>query len=43
MPYSNTKYYHNKKVNFKRLGSQGYVAGGASAWIKGAEKILEKK
>lgn len=33
----------DKKVNFKRLGSQGYVAGGPSAWIKGAEKILEKK
>ena len=33
----------DQKVNFKRLGSQGYVAGGASAWIKGAEKILEKK
>jgi len=33
----------DKKVNFKRLGSQGYVAGGPNAWIKGAEKILEKK
>ena len=33
----------DKKVNFKRLGSQGYVAGGPSSWIKGAEKILEKK
>ena len=33
----------DKNVNFKRLGSQGYVAGGPSAWIKGAEKILEKK
>jgi protein disulfide-isomerase len=33
----------DKNVNFKRLGSQGYVAGGPSAWIKGAKKILEKK
>ena len=30
------------KVNFKRLGSQGYVAGGPSKWIDGANKILRK-
>ena len=33
----------NKQVNFKRLGSQGYVKGGPSAWIAGADKILKKK
>ena len=32
-----------KQVNFKRLGSQGYVKGGPSAWIAGANKILMKK
>jgi len=32
-----------KKVNFKRLGSQGYVAGGPKNWINGANKILSKK
>ena len=31
------------KVNFKRLGSQGYVAGGPKNWINGANKILSKK
>lgn len=31
------------KVNFKRLGSQGYVAGGPKNWIDGANKILIKK
>ena len=30
------------KVNFKRLGSQGYVAGGPKNWIDGANKILSK-
>ena len=33
----------DKQVNFKRLGSQGYVKGGPSAWIAGANKILMKK
>ena len=33
----------NKQVNFKRLGSQGYVKGGPSAWIAGADQILKKK
>ena len=27
----------------KRLGSQGYVAGGPSAWIAGADKIIKLK
>ena len=27
----------------KRLGSQGYVAGGPKAWIAGANKILQNK
>ena len=31
------------RVNFKRLGSQGYVAGGPKNWIDGANKILSKK
>ena len=31
------------KVKFKRLGSQGYVAGGPKNWINGANKILNKK
>ncbi len=30
------------KVNFNKLGSQGYVAGGPKAWIAGANKILKK-
>ena len=33
----------DKKINFKRLGSQGYVAGGPKNWINGANKILSKK
>ena len=32
----------DKKVNFKRLGSQGYVAGGPTNWINGANKILAR-
>ena len=31
------------KVNFNKLGSQGYVAGGTSAWIAGANKIVKPK
>ena len=31
------------KVNFNKLGSQGYVAGGPKAWIAGANKILNTK
>ena len=31
------------KVNFNKLGSQGYVAGGPKAWIAGANNILKKK
>jgi protein disulfide-isomerase len=31
------------KVNFNKLGSQGYVRGGPTAWIAGANKILKKK
>ena len=33
----------DKKINFKKLGSQGYVAGGPKNWINGANKILSKK
>jgi len=31
------------KVNFNKLGSQGYVKGGPTTWINGAKKILIKK
>lgn len=31
------------KVSFDRLGSTGYVAGGPSAWIGGANSILANK
>ena len=31
------------KVNFAKLGSQGYVAGGPPAWIAGANKIIASK
>ena len=31
------------KVNFSALGSTGYVAGGPTAWLAGANKILENK
>ena len=31
------------KVNFNKLGSLGYVAGGPKAWIAGANKILKTK
>lgn len=31
------------KVNFEGLGSTGYVAGGATAWLEVANGILKKK
>jgi thioredoxin-related protein len=31
------------KINFNKLGSQGYVAGGPKGWIAGANQILKKK
>ena len=33
----------NKKINFQKLGSQGYVAGGPKAWIAGADKFIKPK
>ena len=33
----------NGKVNFNKLGAQGYVAGGPKAWISGASRILKNK
>lgn len=30
------------KVNFEQLGRTGYVAGGPSAWLTGANQILKK-
>ncbi len=31
-----------KQVNFDKLGSTSYVAGGPAAWLEGANKILKK-
>jgi protein disulfide-isomerase len=31
------------KVNFEQIGSTGYVAGGPSAWLAGADQILKNK
>lgn len=31
------------KINFEQLGSTGYVAGGPSAWLEGADQILKNK
>lgn len=31
------------KVNFEQIGSTGYVAGGPSAWLEGANQILKNK
>jgi protein disulfide-isomerase len=31
------------KMNFDRLGSTGYVAGGPEAWLSGANQIIAKK
>lgn len=31
------------KVNFEQLGKSGYVAGGPSVWIDGANQIIKKK
>lgn len=28
------------KINFQQLGSSGYVAGGPTVWIEGANKII---
>ncbi len=30
------------KINFEKLGSTGYVAGGPEAWLAGANQILKK-
>ncbi|WP_394759465.1 thioredoxin family protein [Flavobacterium sp.] len=30
------------KVNFEQLGSTGYVAGGPSTWLSGADQIIAK-
>ncbi len=32
-----------KKVNFEKIGSQGYVAGGPVNWINSANKFLKNK
>lgn len=31
------------KINFEKLGSTGYVAGGPTAWLDAANQILKKK
>ena len=41
--FVNPKIEKEGKVNFNKLGSQGYVAGGPKAWIAGANKILSNK
>ena len=33
----------DNKLNFEKLGSTGYVAGGPAAWIGGANEIIKKK
>jgi len=33
----------SKKINFQKLGFQGYVAGGPKAWIAGADKFIKPK
>lgn len=33
----------DKKVNFEKLGSQGYMAGGPTEWLKSANTILANK
>ena len=33
----------DKKVNFEKLGSTGYVAGGPSKWLEGANQIIGQK
>ena len=33
----------DNKINFAKLGSQGYVAGGPPAWIAGANRIINPK
>jgi len=33
----------DKKVNFEKLGSTGYVAGGPEKWLAGANQILANK
>jgi len=31
------------KINLEKLGSTGYVAGGPTAWLAAADKILANK
>lgn len=33
----------NDKISFGKLGSTGYVAGGPSVWLNGANEILKQK
>lgn len=33
----------NGKTNFEKLGNTGYVAGGPTAWLDGANRILNTK
>ena len=39
----NTPLVKESKVNFAKLGYQGYVAGGPPAWLAGANKIIKPK
>ena len=33
----------DKQINFEKLGSTGYVAGGPSKWLEGANQIIGQK
>ena len=41
--FINPEKQEESKINLAKLGSQGYVAGGPSAWIAGANKIINPK
>lgn len=40
--FANATVNKEGKINFEGLGSTGYVAGGASAWIASAEPFVKK-
>jgi thioredoxin-related protein len=41
--FVNASLSKDKQVNFEKLGSTGYVAGGPTKWLEGADKILSQK
>jgi len=40
--FANVEKTKEGKISFDALGSTGYVAGGPSAWLDGANKIIKK-